>query len=104
MHMSKTKSRTTRPAADQAKPQAANAAVPTAAKAMTGKAKTSKPRKTQDAPKPKKISALDAAARVLTETGQAMNCHDLIDTMAKKGYWSSPNGRTPAATLFTAVT
>src|SRR5262245_59002911 len=104
--MSKTKSAKTRPAADQTKPEAAKAAAPTAtaAKASARKAKMTKASKAQDAPKAKKISALDAAARVLTETGQAMNCQDLIDAMAKKGYWSSPNGKTPAATLFTAVT
>src|SRR5689334_17930224 len=40
-----------------------------------------------------KLSALDAAAKVLGETGQAMNCTELIAAMADKGYWSSPNGR-----------
>jgi hypothetical protein len=51
----------------------------------------------------KKLSALDAAARVLGERGQAMNCQELIATMAARGYWSSPNGRTPAATLYAAL-
>jgi hypothetical protein len=27
----------------------------------------------------------------------------MIDAMAKKGYWSSPGGRTPAATLYSAI-
>jgi hypothetical protein len=54
--------------------------------------------------KPKKVGALDAAARVLEEAGKPMNCKDMIDTMADKGYWSSPNGQTPHATLHTAVT
>jgi hypothetical protein len=49
------------------------------------------------------LSALDAAAKVLGETGQAMNCQELIAAMAAKGYWSSPKGRTPAGTLYSAV-
>jgi hypothetical protein len=55
-------------------------------------------------PKAKKLSALDAAAKVLAETGQPMTCQALIVAMAEKGYWTSPAGRTPAATLYTAVT
>lgn len=51
-----------------------------------------------------KLSALSAAARVLAETGQAMNCRQLIDAMSAQGYWTSPDGRTPEATLATAVT
>ncbi len=51
----------------------------------------------------KKISALDAAARVLNEKGVAMTCQELIGTMAAKGYWSSPGGQTPAATLASAI-
>ena len=50
-----------------------------------------------------KLSALDAAAKVLAETGQAMSCAELIAAMAAKGYWSSPRGRTPAGTLYSAI-
>jgi hypothetical protein len=50
-----------------------------------------------------KHSALDAAAKVLAETGQAISCTELIAAMAAKGYWSSPKGRTPAATLYAAL-
>jgi hypothetical protein len=53
--------------------------------------------------KVRKLSALDAAAQVLAETGQAMTCAELIATMAAQGYWSSPKGRTPAGTLYSAV-
>jgi HB1, ASXL, restriction endonuclease HTH domain len=52
---------------------------------------------------PKKLSALDAAARVLQETKQAMNCKDLIESMATKGYWNSPAGKTPHSTLYAAI-
>jgi HB1, ASXL, restriction endonuclease HTH domain len=50
-----------------------------------------------------KLSALDAAAKVLSETGTALTCQELIQVMAEKGYWTSPNGKTPAATLYTAI-
>jgi cytoskeletal protein RodZ len=50
-----------------------------------------------------KLSAVDAAAKVLGETGQAMNCAELIAAMAARGYWNSPRGRTPSGTLYSAV-
>ncbi len=50
-----------------------------------------------------KLSALDAAAQILLETGQAMNCQELIATMAERGLWNSPGGKTPAATLYSAI-
>src|SRR5258708_1534882 len=48
----------------------------------------------------RKLSALDAAAKVLGETGRAMTCPELIAAMAAKGYWTSPGGKTPASTLY----
>jgi hypothetical protein len=51
----------------------------------------------------KKLSALDAAVRVLVECGQAMSCPELIAAMAAKGYWKSPNGKTPSGTLYSAL-
>ena len=51
-----------------------------------------------------KLSALDAAAKVLAETGQPMSCKELIEAMDQKGYWSSPGGKTPAATLYSGIT
>jgi hypothetical protein len=51
----------------------------------------------------KKLSALDAAAKVLGEAVQPMNCQEMIAAMAAKGYWSSPGGKTPAATLYSAI-
>jgi hypothetical protein len=41
---------------------------------------------------------------VLQETGQALTCPELIAQMAAMGYWSSPKGKTPAATLYAALT
>ena len=51
----------------------------------------------------KELSALDAAAQVLAETGRPMNCREMIEAMAEKGYWTSPAGKTPSATLYSAI-
>jgi HB1, ASXL, restriction endonuclease HTH domain len=51
----------------------------------------------------KKLSALDAAAKVLAETDQPMSCNEMIEAMAQKGYWSSPSGKTPASTLYSGL-
>jgi HB1, ASXL, restriction endonuclease HTH domain len=77
---------------------AAGAATPPKGK----RAKAVKPQKRKE-PKPKKTSALDAAARVLAEAGTPMNCQEMIAAMAAKGYWTSPGGKTPAATLYSAI-
>ena len=66
--------------------------------------KPKKTRKKSTEVKAKKLSALDAAAQVLAETGQPMACKEMIEAMAQKGYWSSPGGKTPASTLYTVVT
>ena len=50
-----------------------------------------------------KLSALDAAALVLRESGQPMSCPELIEQMAAKGYWTSPHGKTPSSTLYAAM-
>jgi HB1, ASXL, restriction endonuclease HTH domain len=51
----------------------------------------------------KKLGAIDAAAKLLAETGQPMTCREMIEAMAAKGYWSSPGGKTPQATLYSAI-
>lgn len=51
----------------------------------------------------KKLSAVSAAAKVLAEAGQPMNAKQLIEAMAQRGYWSSPGGKTPEATLYSAI-
>jgi HB1, ASXL, restriction endonuclease HTH domain len=50
------------------------------------------------------LSCLNAAAKVLAEKGEPMNCKEMIEAMATKGYWTMPGGKTPHATLYTAVT
>jgi short subunit dehydrogenase-like uncharacterized protein len=59
--------------------------------------------KKNEARPPKRVSALAAAARVLAETGTPMSCGELIEVMAEKKYWSSPAGKTPASTLYSAI-
>jgi hypothetical protein len=54
-------------------------------------------------PKTGKRSALDAAARVLSEEARSMTCQELIEAMTAKGYWTSPAGKTPHATLHAAI-
>jgi hypothetical protein len=68
----------------------------------TDAAAATKAKKSKE-PKAKKTSALDAAARVLEEAGQPMTCLGMIEAMATKGYWTSPGGATPAATLYSAI-
>ncbi len=66
-------------------------------------AKKTRTRKPAAEPKPKRVSALDAAAQVLADAGQPMRAKEMIDAMAERGLWSSPNGRTPASTLYAAL-
>ena len=79
-------------------PQAAESKVETTANAKPAKAK--KPTKEKV---PGKLSALDAAAKVLAEAGEPMTSKEMIDAMAAKGYWTSPGGKTPQATLYAAI-
>lgn len=51
----------------------------------------------------RKTSALDAAVRVLTESKQPMSTKEMITAMAEKGYWTSPGGKTPHGTLYSAI-
>jgi hypothetical protein len=49
------------------------------------------------------MSCLNAAAKVLVEKGEPMNCKEMIEAMATKGYWSTPGGKTPHATLYSSI-
>ncbi len=83
---------------------------PKAAKA-TRKAKAPTKRHTgkRDATsgQPKRLSILDAAAKVLAERDPAdgpLSCGQMIERMTAKGYWSpARGGKTPAATLSSAI-
>jgi hypothetical protein len=64
--------------------------------------KTAKPKKAAAAGDTK-LSALDAAAKVLGEAKEPLNSKAMIEAMATKGYWTSPGGKTPHATLYSAI-
>ena len=81
--------------------QAAAASAPDAKAKKTTKAKREP--KANKEPKAKKVSGIDDAARVLGEAGEPMGCKDMIEAMATKGYWTSPGGKTPHATLYSAI-
>jgi hypothetical protein len=54
-------------------------------------------------PRPRRVGALDAAAQVLADAGQPMRAKELIEAMAERGLWTSPNGKTPESTLYAAI-
>ena len=53
--------------------------------------------------KPKRTSALDAAAQIIAGASKPMRARDLIEQMEAKGLWKSPGGKTPEATLYAAI-
>ena len=73
----------------------------TKATKATGKKATTKkaPAQKRDG----KMSALDAAAKVLADAKEPLNTRAMIERMAAKGLWSSPAGKTPHATLYSAI-
>ena len=90
----------------KARPKPAAAPLPQAAAppppppaAQTAK----KQRRPKQAAGQQRLSCLDAAVKVLTESRQPVSCPELIAAMAAKGYWTSRAGKTPAATLYAAL-
>ena len=51
---------------------------------------------------PKRMSCLDAAAAVLKETGQPMQCKAMVEAMFARKLWHT-DAPTPAATLYSAI-
>ena len=74
-----------------------------ATKANAAPAKPPKAKRASGDAKSKKLSALDAAATLLAQSGAAMSCKELVEAMAVQGLWSSPGGKTPERTLYSAV-
>jgi hypothetical protein len=68
-------------------------------KPANGKSKPTKSKPTEQ----KRVSALDAAAQVLAKAGKPMKSRELIAAMADQGLWQSPGGKTPWATLYSAM-
>ena len=83
---------------------AATASAAEAAQATEAKpAKKTRAKKVAAEPKPKRVSAIDAAAEVLKDAPAPMRAKELIEAMAARGLWTSPNGKTPEATLYAAM-
>ena len=40
---------------------------------------------------------------MLAGAEEPLNCKEMIDAMAKKALWTSPGGKTPHATLYSAI-
>ena len=74
-----------------------------AKKTATTKAKAAKPAKMAAAKSDGKLSCLDAAAKVLGESKEPLTTKEMIEKMAAKKYWTSPGGKTPHATLYSAI-
>lgn len=72
-------------------------------KTHAAKAGTKKAKKAGGENRPKRVSALDAAARVLAKAAKPMRAQELIEAMADQGLWKSPGGKTPHATLYAAM-
>lgn len=75
--------------------------------ASTTVTQANKPRKakaaTSETAGEKRLSCVAAALKVLSESSEPMNAQELITAMEAKGYWSSPGGKTPHATLYSAI-
>jgi len=84
-----------------------NASLGAAAKSKKSKGektpKTPKAPKPAKEPKPKRVSALDAAAQVLAASEVPMRAKEMIAAMEAKKLWTSPGGKTPEATLYAAI-
>ncbi len=101
--MAETKKKTT--------PKSAKKTTKTVKARKVGKASQQQPTPTQakaapkpaPAAKPKRVSALDAAAQVLQKADTPMSSKALIAAMAERNLWKSPAGKTPHATLYAAV-
>ena len=51
----------------------------------------------------KRMSCIDAAASVLSESAESLNAKEMIEAITAKGLWTSPAGKTPHATLYSAI-
>ena len=82
----------------------AKKAAPAKTQATKGAPQKTAAAKKSPAKKPeKKMSALDAAAKVLAEAGEPLRAKEIIEQMAAKGYWTSPGGATPHATIYASM-
>lgn len=64
-----------------------------------GKKKAAKPAKPKGE---KRMSGLDACAKVLADSGKPMGAKQMVERAIEKGLWKS-GGKTPAATIYAAI-
>jgi hypothetical protein len=65
--------------------------------------KESKKAKPAKEPKAKKVGCLEAAAQILVGKTEPMTTVEMIEAMEKANLWKSPGGKTPHATLYSAI-
>ena len=94
MSATKSKKVTKKTTANKAAPKKADGKASNAAKSPRAAKKTAA----------SKLSQIDAAAKVLAEAGEPMTTKAMVEAMGAKGYWQSPGGKTPHATLYSALT
>ena len=75
------------------------AAKPAAIKATEAKAKPAAPK----AEGKSKLSLLSAAAAVLAESDEPLNCKRMIELAKERGLWTPGAGKTPEQTLYSAI-
>ena len=51
----------------------------------------------------RRMSLLDAAARVLAESGEPLNTKEMVERVVERGLWTPGSGKTPAATLYSSI-
>ena len=69
----------------------------------SSKAKATTKVKAAKAPNEKKLSAVNAAAQVLAGAKGPTTAKEMIEAMTKQALWTSPGGKTPHATLYSAI-
>jgi hypothetical protein len=78
-------------------------ATKTAKPAKAATKTTHKAKATKTVAPPAKMSQMSAAERVLADAGEPLNCKAMVEAMSAKGYWTSPGGKTPSATLYASL-
>lgn len=59
--------------------------------------------KPAQAPAARKLSLLSAAAAVLAESEEPLNCRQMIELAKRRQLWAPGGGKTPEQTLYSAI-
>lgn len=85
------------------KTTAAKATTPPAAKAEEAKAEATATAARAEAKAKGRLSLLSAAAAVLAESDEPLNCKRMIELAKERGLWTPGAGKTPEQTLYSAI-